>query len=199
MCHVIVVGITRARISRRRERERERRRDDAYARRRASLPHEGKARRGAASHAEARLSLATRPPRQPAAVRRAATRYGRLIMAATTLMGSRAAGQLTRRSFAAFTTKPRVLALLLSICAADAIYMLSLYKVAPIDRSIDRSVVVHRPPLRDAPPPGRRALILSSETRRRRRSGIAARTERDDRGRLAPGPATRLSSHHHSP
>jgi hypothetical protein len=61
-------------------------------------------------------------------------------MAATTLMGSRAAGQLTRRSFAAFTTKPRVLALLLSICAADAIYMLSLYKVAPIDRSIDRSI-----------------------------------------------------------
>ena len=57
--------------------------------------------------------------------------YGRLIMAFTTLMGSRAAGQMTSTSFNALL-KPRSLSLLGAICASDAVYMLSLYKAVSL-------------------------------------------------------------------
>jgi len=53
--------------------------------------------------------------------------YGRLIMAFSTLSGSRATGNLTKKDLAGFL-KLKPLALLLAICAADAVYMLSLYK-----------------------------------------------------------------------
>ena len=57
--------------------------------------------------------------------------YGRLIMAATTLMGARAAGQMTPSSTQALL-KPRSLRLLSLICASDAVYMLSLYKAVSL-------------------------------------------------------------------
>mmetsp|Transcript_65935 Transcript_65935/g.162264 ORF Transcript_65935/g.162264 Transcript_65935/m.162264 type:complete len:386 (+) Transcript_65935:313-1470(+) len=53
--------------------------------------------------------------------------YGRLLMASTTLGGSFMSGGLTQRELKKFM-HPRVMVLVLSICAADAIYMLSLYQ-----------------------------------------------------------------------
>ena len=57
--------------------------------------------------------------------------YGRLIMAGTTLMGARAAGQMTSTSLNALL-KPRSLSLLGAICASDAVYMLSLNKAVAL-------------------------------------------------------------------
>lgn len=53
--------------------------------------------------------------------------YGRLLMAATTLGGSFASGALNSAELSKFA-KPQALTLLLGICLADAVYMLSLYQ-----------------------------------------------------------------------
>lgn len=57
--------------------------------------------------------------------------YGRLIMAATTFSGARAAGQMTQDSMSKFL-RPKVAGLIGLICAADAVYMLSLYKAVSL-------------------------------------------------------------------
>lgn len=57
--------------------------------------------------------------------------YGRLIMAATTLGGSGAAGGLTKAKLRPFAT-PKVAALLALVCCLDAVYMLSLYKAVTL-------------------------------------------------------------------
>ena len=53
--------------------------------------------------------------------------YGRLLMAATTLGGSVAAGGMTMREIKKFSA-PSVMWLIAAICISDAIYMLSLYQ-----------------------------------------------------------------------
>lgn len=53
--------------------------------------------------------------------------YGRVLMASTTLGGSLMSGGMTGKELRKFAN-PRVLMLLLSICIADAVYMLSLYQ-----------------------------------------------------------------------
>jgi multidrug transporter EmrE-like cation transporter len=53
--------------------------------------------------------------------------YGRLLMASTTLGGSFMSGGLTKRELKKFSN-PKVMLLILSICVADAVYMLSLYQ-----------------------------------------------------------------------
>lgn len=52
-------------------------------------------------------------------------------MAASTLGGSGATGGLTASSLGAFM-RPRVMMLLLLLCALDAVYMLSLYKAVTL-------------------------------------------------------------------
>lgn len=58
-------------------------------------------------------------------------RYGRLIMAATTMGGSCAAGGLTKEKLAPFAT-PKVASKLALVCCLDAVYMLSLYKAVTL-------------------------------------------------------------------
>mmetsp|Transcript_2686 Transcript_2686/g.4306 ORF Transcript_2686/g.4306 Transcript_2686/m.4306 type:complete len:376 (-) Transcript_2686:741-1868(-) len=53
--------------------------------------------------------------------------YGRLLMAGSTLGGSLASGGLTWRELKKFTNM-RVMTLIMAICFADAVYMLSLYQ-----------------------------------------------------------------------
>jgi hypothetical protein len=58
-------------------------------------------------------------------------RYGRMIVAATTLGGSAATGGVSRKALAPFA-QPRVLGLLAGVCALDAVYMLCLYKAVTL-------------------------------------------------------------------
>jgi len=53
--------------------------------------------------------------------------YGRILMASTTLGGSFMSGGMTMKELKKFMA-PKVLLLLLSVCVADAVYMLSLYQ-----------------------------------------------------------------------
>jgi len=53
--------------------------------------------------------------------------YGRLLMAATTLGGSFSAGGMNKKALSKFT-EPKIAGLLMSVCVADAVYMLSLYQ-----------------------------------------------------------------------
>uniref|UniRef100_A0A6U2ESQ9 EamA domain-containing protein n=3 Tax=Hemiselmis andersenii TaxID=464988 RepID=A0A6U2ESQ9_HEMAN len=53
--------------------------------------------------------------------------YGRLLMASTTLGGSYMSGGITMREIKKFSN-PKVMGLIIAICIADAVYMLSLYQ-----------------------------------------------------------------------
>uniref|UniRef100_A0A7S2AX22 EamA domain-containing protein n=1 Tax=Octactis speculum TaxID=3111310 RepID=A0A7S2AX22_9STRA len=57
--------------------------------------------------------------------------FQRLVMGCTTLTGARAAGHLTRSVLNRFL-RPRLAMLLVGICVADAVYMLSLYKAVSL-------------------------------------------------------------------